>query len=290
MVLAAITSWGIYFPFAKIVLIKLSPQVFLVFRLGIGALVLLFFSLKSKQKFNFTKSEWLSISLAGTVGIILHQLIQVAGLTLTTATNIGWILTLIPPVTGILGWIFLKEAVTLRQALGLIVAITGVLLFVSKGNLSALSFSGNLGDFLALLSVWTWSSYTTLMKPLVKKFEPVIITNLHMALGFFFFLLMSGKTIPGQINRLNLSEIIILILIGLIPSGLAYFWWAAGLKRLSVINTSTFLFIEAVVASVTAFAVLQESFTLPMLFFAAVIIIGVYVTQSQIRISRLRNP
>ena len=167
-------------------------------------------------------------------------------------------------------------------------AILGVLLFVSKGNLSALSFSGNSGDFLALLSVGTWSFYTILMKPLVKKFQPVIITNLHMAMGFIFFLFMSGKTIPAQISGLKSTEWVILILIGVIPSGLAYFWWAAGLKRLSVVNTSTFLFIEAIVASVTAFLVLQESFTAPMLFFAVVIIAGVYITQSRGRDPRLR--
>lgn len=289
LVLAAITSWGIYFPFAKIVLVKLSPEVFLVFRLGIGALVLLIFSLRLKGGFRFSGSDWLAVLIAGAVGIILHQLIQVAGLKLTTATNTGWILTLIPPVTGILGWIFLKEAVAFRQGLGLIVAITGVLLFVSKGNLSALSFSGHLGDFLALLSVGTWSAYTILMKPLVKKFQPVAITNLHMTMGFFFFLFMSGKTIPVQISHLNPTEWIILILIGLIPSGLAYFWWAAGLKRLTAINTSIYLFIEAIVASVTAFFVLQESFTVLMLLFAVIIIAGVYITQSRGRNAGLRN-
>jgi drug/metabolite transporter (DMT)-like permease len=82
---------------------------------------------------------------------------------------------------------------------------------------------------------------------------------------------------------------LILILIGLIPSGLAYFWWAAGLKRLSAINTSIYLFIEAIVASVTAFFVLKESFTALMLFFAVIIIVGVYITQSQGKNSRQRN-
>ncbi len=289
LVLAAIISWGIYFPFAKIVLVKLSPEVFLVFRLGIGALVLLTFSLRLKDGFRFSKSDLLAILMAGTIGIILHQLVQVSGLRLTTATNTGWILTLIPPVTGILGWIFLKEAVGFSQAFGLTVAIAGVLLFVSKGNLSALSFSGNLGDFLALLSVGTWSAYTILMKPMVKKFQPVMITNLHMAMGFVFFLFMSGRTVPAQISRLSLTEWVILILIGLIPSGLAYFWWAAGLKRLSVINTSTYLFIEAIVATVTAFLILRESFTLPMLLFAALIIAGVYITQSRGKDRRLLN-
>jgi len=287
-VLAAIFSWGAYFPFAKIILKKVSPEVFLFFRLGIGGLILSLLSLKSRQKFAVDKRELLPVVIAGTVGIILHQLVQVAGLKLTTATNTGWILTLIPPITGLLGWIFLKERVSWRQILGLTVAIIGVLLFVSKGNLSHLSATGHLGDLLALFSVGTWSGYTILMKPLLKKHQPLFLSTFHMGLGFIFFLFLSARTIPSQIIRLSGTDWLILILIGIIPSGLAYFWWSAGLQRLSAINTSTFLFVEAIVASFTAFLVLHESFTLPMLLFAAVIISGVYITQSsKLRINSL---
>jgi len=288
-VLAAIFSWGAYFPFAKIILKKLSPEVFLFFRLGIGGLILLFISLKTGQSFAVSRRELIAVIIAGAVGIILHQLVQVAGLKLTTATNTGWILTLIPPVTGLLGWVFLKERVSGRQILGLTIAITGVLLFVSKGDISHLSITGHLGDLLALLSVGTWSSYTILMKPLLKKHQPLFLSTFHMALGFLFFLFLAAKAIPAQVVRLSGTDWFILILIGLIPSGLAYFWWSAGLQRLSAINTSIYLFIEAVVASLTAFLVLHESFTLPMLLFAAVIIVGVYITQSRGRDPRLRK-
>ena len=279
-VLAAIFSWGAYFPFAKIILKKLSPEVFLIFRLGIGGLLLFFISLKMGQSFAVSRRELLTVIVAGAVGIILHQLIQVAGLRLTTATNTGWILTLIPPVTGLLGWVFLKERVSWQQILGLTVALTGVLLFVSKGDIFHLSITGHLGDLLALLSVGTWSSYTILMKPLLKKHHPLFLSTFHMGLGFIFFLSLAARAIPAQVIRLSGTDWSILILIGLIPSGLAYFWWSAGLQRLSAINTSTFLFIEAIVASLTAFFVLHESFTLPMLLFAGVIIAGVYITQS----------
>jgi drug/metabolite transporter (DMT)-like permease len=118
-VLAAITAWGVYFPFAKLILAKLDPMVFLVFRLGIGALVLFMLSVRQGKSFALRRPDLGIVLLAGLIGIVLHQLAQVIGLQHTTATNTGWILTLIPPMSGLLGWVFLKERIALRQIAGL---------------------------------------------------------------------------------------------------------------------------------------------------------------------------
>lgn len=149
-VLAAITAWGIYFPLAKIVLLKLSPVVFLVFRLGIGTVVLLALNLHLRKPFATKRSDFAVVVLAGLIGIVAHQLIQVTGLKFTTATNVGWTLTIIPPVTGLLGWMFLRERIALGQIAGLIVAMIGVVFFVTNGRPTQLSVSGNFGDLLAL--------------------------------------------------------------------------------------------------------------------------------------------
>jgi drug/metabolite transporter (DMT)-like permease len=205
----------------------------------------------------------------------------VIGLQHTTATNTGWILTLIPPMSGFLGWVFLKERIALRQIAGLIVAMIGVVFFVSQGAPSELSFVRNIGDVLALASVVTWSVYTVMTKSRLKTYDSLPISAIHMGLGFVAFLLIGGGRIPSEITALDPLEWLIVILIGIIPSGLAYYWWFAGLKRLSIIGTSTFLFIEAIITSITGFLLLGERFTIPMVVAGVVIIIGVWVTQAR---------
>ncbi len=280
-VLAAITAWGIYFPFAKLILAKLAPMVFLVFRLGIGALVLFTLSIRQRKSFAIRRSDIGIVVLAGLIGIVLHQLVQVIGLQHTTATNTGWILTLIPPVSGFLGWVFLKERIALRQVAGLIVAMIGVVFFVSRGAPIELSFIRNIGDVLALASVVTWSVYTVMTKSRLTTYDSLPISAIHMGLGFVVFLLIGGRQIPSEIAVLDHVEWLIVILIGIIPSGLAYYWWIAGLKRLSVVGTSTFLFVEAMTTSITGFLLLGEQFTIPMVAAGVVIIIGVWVTQTR---------
>lgn len=282
-VLAAITSWGIYFPFAKLMLEKLSPTVFVVFRFGIGVIVLFVMTRRLGRSLAVRRSDVGFMIIAGLVGITVHQLIQLWGLEHTTATNTGWILTLIPPVTGLLGWIFLKEKVSPRQIAGIVIATIGVLLFVSKGKPTTLSLGGNLGDLLVLGSVGTWSVYTIMTKSRLHDYDPLPMSTIHMAVGTGALLLIGGWRIPGEVGALTATDWIIVLLIGVIPSGIAYYWWNAGLKRLTAVNTSAYLFLEAIVASLAGFAVLGERFTWSMVPGGVFIVAGVYVTQARRR-------
>ncbi|MCI0531378.1 MAG: DMT family transporter [candidate division Zixibacteria bacterium] len=279
-VLVAIVSWGVYFPLAKIVLLKLSPEVFLVFRLGLGTAVL------------FVLHGWLGkshpgklqslgkIILAGAAGVMLHQLIQTSGLKITSATNSGWIITLSPAFTGALGWIILKEKVRLRQMLGMGIALLGVLLLISKGKVWQLSFGRNLGDFLVLASAVTWSIYTVMNRPLLQRNSAILVSAIQMGMGFLFFTILAGNKILSQSQTLTSVDWILLASIGIVPSGLAYFWWNAGLARLTAVRTSIFLFIEAVIASIMSVIILGESFTILMLIAAVITIAGVTIAQT----------
>ena len=280
-VLAAIITWGAYFPFAIILIRKLSVAQFLVLRWGIGAITLSLLTLSLRKSVRIQRRDWPIVLAAVVVGIILHQVIQVNGLKFTSATNTGWILTLIPPATGLLGWIFLKESVHWRQTLGLAIAMIGVVLFVSKGYIRQLSFIQNRGDVLVLISVFTWSGYTVMTKSRLRQYNALSLSLVYMSIGFLSFLILTLVETGTHMPHLNAQEWLIITMIGVLPSGLAYYWWNAGLQRLSAIDTSMFLFIEAIAASISGAVMLGESFTLPMAGFAVLIAVGVYISQTR---------
>ncbi len=282
LVLAAVSLWGVYFPYAKVVLAKISPVSFLIIRLGVGAATLYALNLALKRSLHIARKDWWFIVLAGLIGIVLHQMIQLAGLRQTSATNTGWILTLNPPVAGLLGWLLLKERASSQKLIGLAIAMAGVALLVSRGHLETLSFVRNWGDTLALISIGTWSIYTIMVKSRLQSYESLAVAALHMLLGFVVFGAIGGASFLNEAKRLTGQEWAIAILIGIFPSGLAYYWWNAGLKRLSVIDISMFLFIEAIVASFAGWWVLGESFTLMMGVGTVIIVAGVLIAQRRL--------
>jgi len=280
-VLAAVIAWGAYFPYAKIVLEKISPASFLIIRLGVGAATLYLLNLYLRKSLRIERRDWLFVVVTGLIGIVIHQLIQLAGLKETSATNTGWILTLNPPVAGILGWLLLKERVTMQKVVGLAIAMLGVALLISKGHLSELSLIRNWGDTLALISIGTWSIYIIMLKSRLKSYEPLAISAFHMLLGCVAFSVIGGEQFVREIPTMTAYEWTITIAIGILPSGLAYYWWTTGLRHLSVIDISMFLFIEAILASVTGWAVLGEEFTVLMALATAVIVFGVWFAETR---------
>jgi drug/metabolite transporter (DMT)-like permease len=280
-VLGAVVAWGAYFPYAKLVLQKVSPSSFLIIRLGVGAATLYLLNVFLKKSLRIRRSDWLFVIAAGAIGIIAHQLIQLTGLKVTSATNTGWILTLNPPVAGILGWLILKERVGIQKIIGLVIAMFGVALLVSKGHPSQLSLLQNWGDTLALISIGTWAVYSIMLKSRLTSYEPLAISAFHMLLGFVFFAVVGGTQFAREAGSMTVTEWVIAIAIGVLPSGLAYYWWTAGLRRLSVIDISMFLFIEAIVASLAGWAVLGESFTALMVLATIVIIFGVWFAETR---------
>lgn len=115
-------------------------------------------------------------------------------------------------------------------------------------------------------------------KSKLSSYDALPVSTIHMGLGFLTFLGIGVWDVPQQIHALTTTDWLIVTGIGIVPSGLAYYWWNAGLQRLSAVNTSMFLFIEAIVASVAGFILLGEQFTATMVFAAALIILGVSVT------------
>ena len=276
-VTAAVLFWGAYFPFAKILLRKISLAFFLTLRLGIGAAVLYALCAFLRRPLTFPRRDLFWIALGGIFGVLLHQLLQVEGIKYTSATNVGWILTLIPPVTGLMAWAFLKESISLRQVVGLTVAMTGLLFFISRGHVEGLSLIRNYGDLLCLLSVFTWSIYNIINKYALSRHDPMPLSALQMAMGFAFFFALGAQGFSAEVASLGTYEWGLVVAIGILPSGLAYHWWNAGLKRLPALDTNLFLFVEAIFASLTGHWVLGEEFTLAMSLYALVIFVGVYI-------------
>lgn len=156
---------------------KLSLATFLTFRLGIGTLVLYGLCATFRRPPGFPRRDFFWVLLGGLFGVVLHQLLQVEGMRYTLATNIGWILTLIPPVTGFMAWALLKEPISLQQAVGLAIAMGGLALFISRGDLNALSPGRNYGDLLCFLSVFTWSAYNITNKHALSRHDPSTPTS-----------------------------------------------------------------------------------------------------------------
>ncbi len=277
----AVVVWGGTFIATKLALKDASPATIVWLRFGMGVLILGATVSLRRQLALPSRSEWGYFALVGFIGVTFHQWLQATGLKTAAATTTAWIVATIPVFTALLGWLFLKEKIGGRRALGIGLATAGVLLIVSKGDFTALLEDGfgTPGDFLILVSSVNWAIFSILSRRGLKAHPAARMMFYVMLFGWMFagiWLFGFGpgwSEIPG-ITSTGWNSILIL---GIFGSGLAYIAWYDALKVIPASQLGAFVSLEPLVTMVMAAFMLGEAITWIALAGGAATILGVYL-------------
>jgi len=278
--LFAVLVWGGSFIATKIALQEASPVtlVWLRFAMGIpviGAAVFL------RRQFALPRGrEWGYFALLGFLGIAFHQWLQSNGLQTSRASTTAWIVATSPVFIAILGWLALKESLRLAQSAGILLAMAGVLLVVSNGDLSSLSLGrfGAPGDILILVSAFNWAVFSILSRHGLKNHPATRMMFWVMLLGWWMItviFLPSGGLV--EIANFSTRSWASLIYLGIFTSGLTYIAWYDALQSLPAAQTGAFLYLEPPVSVIVAALLLGEPITLAALLGGAIILFGVWL-------------
>ncbi len=150
-------------------------------RFGIGGGAMLHWLRKPAGEPPMTpRTRWL-LFLESFFGNFLFTLCMIAGMRLTTAVAASVIMASIPAVVAVLGWLILRERMTLRILLSILCAVGGVaLLALARGNgaANASAQSSWLGYVLLFAAVVCEASYSIIGKLLTASLSPRRITAL----------------------------------------------------------------------------------------------------------------
>jgi len=284
--LFAVMVWGASFIATKVALQEVSPVTIVWLRFTIGVVVLGLAVLLRKQLAPPDRKEWLYFALLGFLGITFHQWLQSNGLKTSEASTTAWIVSTTPIFMALLGWLVLKEKLGWLKTSGILLAFAGVMLVVSKGNLSTIAIGkfGAPGDFLILVSAVNWAVFSALSRRGLKSHPASLMMFYLMLLGWVFtsiWFLTSSLILPGtgfsEIFSLSQNGWGSIAFLGVFCSGLAYIAWYDALQVLSTAQTGVFLYLEPLFAIVVAAIVLGEQITLASILGGAVILFGVWL-------------
>lgn len=279
--LLAIIFWGTSFVATKTLLYEIKPVTIIILRLVLAIILLTAIAVYTKRAFtiNLKSHRWiLMLALIA----VFHLWIQVTGLQFTTASNTGWIIGTAPIFMAILGFIFYKERVTILQVSGILIALTGLLLLIGKGDITNISLIQNKGDLLVLGSAFTWGVYSMVNKKISLTYPP-LMTILYL------FLMMAIIIIPFNLNlaviisviKLSLVGWSLILFLGVFCSGIAYVIWAQALRDMESAKVGAFLYFEPIVTVIAAAFFLSEEITLLMIFSGVLITAGVFIVNKE---------
>lgn len=278
--LFAATAWGASFIATKISLRELNPASVIWLRSLLGTMVLGGILFHRRQSIRINRNQLLYLGLLGFLGVTLHQWLQSFGLMTAKASTTAWIIAIIPVFIALLGWIFLKERLQWLQIIGIIIAVLGVLLVVSGGDIFSV-FNGSfgvVGDYFILISAVNWAIFSILSRRTLLENPAAVMMFYVMTLGWLFatVLLFRSQEI-SLIRRMSIQGWLAVGFLGIVCSGLAYVAWYDALKISSASQVGVFLYFEPLVALGLAAVLLDEAITIVSIMGGISILLGVWL-------------
>jgi drug/metabolite transporter (DMT)-like permease len=279
--LALIVVWGSNFTVQKAVFNALSPGGFLFVRyliMPLAAAALLCWR-HGRHWPGVSRSDALSLVKLGLAGHLLHVGMVTYGIHWSTAFSSSLILACGPIFTLlILRWTGL-ERLTRGQVIGMVVAMLGVLVFLSD-KLAVGRWQAGGGDLVLLVAASFFSYDTVAAKPLIERLGSVTVMTYAVLAGSLPVVLVSlpaGMAVAwSSLSPLIWLGVAYAVLISAFMGWLAWGWVNA---VRGVARTAPLMYLMPPVAGLVSWLVTGERFTLVKLLGAALALAGVALAQ-----------
>lgn len=283
--LAATTIYGLNHTIAKGIMPDyVQPYGLVMLRvIGASALFWLFSLIGPKEKIN--KKDYRRIILCALLGMGINMLIFFKGLSLSTPINSAVIITITPIFVLILSALFIKEKISGRKIVGIIIGLSGALgliLFGHEVRLDATNIA--LGNFYILLNALFYGSYLILAKTLIATYHPFTFMKWLFSLGILICLPFGYQEL-AEVNwaQLPFEAIWKIIFVILGTTFCTYLFNIFALTQLKASTVSAFIYVQPLIGILYAVATGQDQITTIKILAACLVLFGVYLASRNSR-------
>jgi drug/metabolite transporter (DMT)-like permease len=274
----ATIGWASAFIFSKVVLAEMTPLPVAAFRYVVAAAVLLPFALRRRPGGGFRRSA-AALGVMIVCGGVLYPWLFLQALAETSATNTAILIALNPVFTVLLSPLA-GERLTSRSFAGVMLALAGAVIVITKGDLRLLAnLSASHGDLLAVCAAGLWATFTIASRGVVTQLQPAFINCLIYGSGGIVLSLLAFEDGPWtQITLATPAALGALLAMAVLSSVLAGQLFLTGVRAVGVNRASVFVYLVPVLTAILAMLTLGERFEAAQGWGGVSVLAGVYVT------------
>ena len=216
--------------------------------------------------------------LVSITGIGVFNTLQYWSLEYTTALNTLLLQSAGPLIVAVWSLMLLRVRLTLAQAIGVFVSLSGVLVILMHGDVTALkNIQFNKGDliFLVAMTIFALYSVLTLKRPAIHGLSFAAFT--FGASTIFLIPLLVRELLTRPVMTINAQNLLTLFYVSVFPSIVAYLCFNRGVQLIGANRAAPFFHVVPVFGSVMAIIFLGEQPQLFHLVGFALVLTGVYV-------------
>lgn len=274
----ATVLWSGNFVVARGLAGQLTPIEISFWRWGLAFLILLPFTAKSVWEHRqLLRTYWKQYLCLGFFGVsLINTLNYKAGIT-TEATNIALIATSAPVFMALISRVVLHDRLSRQQGTGLVIALLGVIILVTKGSLDALlSLTLTEGDLWALLGAVTFAIFTIQLRFRPEGMPPVAFLTVIFGIGTLGLVPFWGwDVLMGEAHWPSLPQFGCLVYIALFASIIAFLFWNKAIDLIGPVRSGVIYYSIPLFSSIEAALLLGESVTLSQIVGGILIIGGI---------------
>ena len=267
------------FPISKYGLAEIEPFTFAFYRFVISSVILLGVVKFRRKGPPVERGDYWKIIGLGIMIIPLNQTLYLYGQSYTAVSHGALLFATVPIWIFLAALIHLKEKFNLRRAIGIVVALIGVITIMATG---AVEFGRDYlwGDLMILIAVIAWAYYTVFGKPLVRKYGAIRVTAYALASGsliYFPFGLYRAYIFDYSAPSIGAWGAVLYMAVG--TSIIAYVLWYWVLKFMEASRVAVFHNLQPILASLVAMVWLGEPMGLTFVVGGSIALVGVIIAE-----------
>lgn len=277
LMVATAVVWGGGFVASKVVVANLPVFTSLVLRFSFGLAILAPMAWFTERKGLIPQREKLpALAFLGLTGLTANNGFLLTGLKTAPASVGSLIAGANPMAIALLAHAVLKEQLVFRQWVGIPISFAGVMVVLWHGarELGAAGWR----NLFFLASVLSWAIYSVTGRRVMRDISPLIATLWATFFGILWCLPLVVLEGGQQLSLIPLEAWLGVAYLGLFSSGLCFLMWYNSINLIGASRTGIFINIVPISALFFSWLILGEQLTPVHLLGAALVVIGVTVT------------
>jgi drug/metabolite transporter (DMT)-like permease len=282
----AMLFWGASFVLTKHLLISFNPIFIIYIRLLISSLIFVSISIVLyKRKFLIRKKHILLFICLSFFEPLVYFLFETYSLKLTDPSIVSVIIATIPLFIAIVAFYFLKEILTRKNIVGVVLSVLGIVIMLIPDFIhSTINFWG-VG--LAFGAVFSTIGYNYFLNKIPHNYNPLVVITWQNLIGLIAFtpilLIMNSQSeLIHQTSAMSdTKNILFLILLAVFCSSIAFVLYINGVRALGTAKANIFTNLIPVLTAFISFVFYGETVTWNKILGIIVVITGIFLVQSR---------
>ncbi|MFZ7125877.1 MAG: DMT family transporter [Desulfobacterales bacterium] len=282
LVLTAV-FWGGTFIAGKITTRHMGPYSAAFLRFAIASIFLWAAVIRIEGKMpRLAARQMLPCLLLGLTGVFSYNVCFFKGLRLIEAGRAAIIIANNPIAIALFSALLFRESLTPRRLLGISISVFGAVTVISRGDYLHLLGGGvGWGELFILGCVASWVAFTLLGKVFIKEMTPLSSIFLASAVGALCLLPAAlAEGLAAQAASIGMPGWASLFYLGFFGTVLGFVWYYEGIQAIGPMKAGVFINFVPVSAILLGFLILGEAITPSLLLGAALVLAGVWLTNT----------